>query len=972
MLVEKSWAARALFRLLLKPLQCALLHRISTPSRAIDGFTVLALTSTKYSIKRNYAISTNNATPTDINLNLIPLHKIRNVGIIAHIDAGKTTTTERMLYYSGSIKQIGDVDQGDTITDYLPAERDRGITIQSAAVTMPWNQSKINVIDTPGHVDFTFEVIRSLRVLDGAVTILDAVAGVEAQTEKVWKQAKSLRLPSVVYINKMDRMGSGFSRTCRDIITKLRTKIVLVNIPYFVENKETRELIFSGVVDVLNKKLLKWDLNAEGEDGSKITVVDLEQHKDTYPQSYQELCKARESAIETLCEFDDNLVDAFLESEEDYMKVSAKDINTALRQATISDQVAPVLCGASFKNIGVQPLLDAVIDYLPNPNETRIPEITSKFSNTSNKKKRSVRNDKQQQQNSDSKQQQGAQYAVPAKTDPASGLLVNNNNHLSLGLAFKVITDYRKAPMIFVRVYSGRIQNGGTVLNTRTGKKFRITNLFLINGNTTQHIDKLTCGNIGVITASLVSSADDSSGANGSSNGSESMDANAHLGSGANSVHLSDINEIKTGDTLLTHFTKKDGLKSFKGLETGIALNPIAVPPSIFITSLEPRTLNDKRILDENLKILLREDPSLRVFENEEGQTLISGMGELHLEIVKDRLINDMKTNCEISKVMVTYKETLLNLTPIINRVIEGGKEEGDDFVIEFEIVPFDGPVEEHPLYEDDACIALPNNDNLVHIPLSAAPESVQQFINNESNENNNNSNTFWPLQVKYEQVINAIVSSCISTLQNGGAIANLPLNSVMISVRKWNVPKNAIEVKTLLTLTRDAVLESLRQLNPENDFTILEPIMNIQVFASNEDLGKVSHDLTSSRKAEIMAIEDEAEVSFSTSSAEAVEGEEEDAVDYIKEAEKQYLPYDPTLPINGSVGGSSTGASGNERLQKEVGAKVIYAYAPLREMIGYLSKLRSLTKGRSTFLMEYQGLRKVTKDRLDKIREDI
>ncbi|GMM35028.1 Mef2 protein [Saccharomycopsis crataegensis] len=896
------------------------------------------ISKASYTFCRSYATAPKSSNESTINQ--VSISKIRNVGIIAHIDAGKTTTTERMLFYSGSIKQIGDVDHGDTITDYLPAERDRGITIQSAAVTIPWNQHKINIIDTPGHADFTFEVIRSLRVLDGAVTILDSVAGVEAQTEKVWKQAKALELPTIIYVNKMDRMGSGFSRTCKEIISKLRTKIVLTNIPYFVENEVTREQIFSGVVDVLNKKLLIWD-PAKEEDGSKIKVINLEEEdaQIKYSKSYEELCSARESAIETLCEFDDMLVDAFLENDEDYMKVSTKDIKKALRAATINNDVSPVLCGASFKNIGVQPLLDAVIDYLPTPNEAVLPEVTSNSKTVKRKKF----------QKGEAKIDD-----IPAKFDTVSGLIVNNNPRLTVGLAFKVITDNRKIPMIFVRVYSGKLQNGSTILNTRTGKKFRITNLFLINGNNTHKIDKLTSGNIGVVSASLLSSTSDMS-----ENSNTKEDESLGYSSGG-STQLNDLNEIKTGDTFITHFAKKDGLKSFSPVENGIALNPIHVPPSIFITSLEPRTISDKKVLDENLKILLREDPSLRVFENEEGQTLISGMGELHLEIIKDRLINDMRTNCDISKVMVTYKETLLKNSPVVSKTIKGNSNDPEDkFEIEFQIQSFDGAAEDHPLFEEIGesngkdLILLPNDNNLAYIPPSAAPKSVQSYIEKHGTDrkSKDTGDDFWPLGVSYEQVTNAIVSSCVSTLQNGGPIANLPLHSILVKINKWSMPKASNDLKSLLFLTRDCINETLNGFDANKDFTILEPIMSIKVFADNEDLGKVTHDLTSSRKAEIYSIEDESD---------SIGGSEEDGVNnFIREAEKQYLPYDSTL--------DTTNMS-----NKDIGGKVVHATAPLREMIGYLTKLRSLTKGRGTFLMEYQGLNKVTRDRAEKILEDI
>ena len=288
-----------------------------------------------------------------------PLSKVRNIGIIAHIDAGKTTTTERMLYYAGISKHIGDVDTGDTITDFLEQERSRGITIQSAAISFPWrNTFAINLIDTPGHIDFTFEVIRALKVIDSCVVILDAVAGVEAQTEKVWKQSKSK--PKICFINKMDRMGASFNHTVNDLINKFMrgttTKPVLVNIPYYRKQPTSNDYVFQGVIDVVNGKRLTW--NPENPD--EIIVDELD------GTSLEQCNRCRESMIETLTEYDEDLVQHFLEEAEgDYSKVSAQFLNASIRKLTMKNMIVPVLCGASFKNIGVQPLLDAIVNYLP-------------------------------------------------------------------------------------------------------------------------------------------------------------------------------------------------------------------------------------------------------------------------------------------------------------------------------------------------------------------------------------------------------------------------------------------------------------------------------------------------------------------------------------------------------------------------------------------------------------------------------
>ncbi|ODV64053.1 mitochondrial elongation factor MEF2 [Ascoidea rubescens DSM 1968] len=887
-------------------------------------------------------------------LNSLKIIKTRNIGIIAHIDAGKTTTTERMLYYSGSIQSIGNVDQGDTITDYLPAERNRGITIQSAAVTFAWNKNKINLIDTPGHADFTFEVIRSLRVLDSAVVILDGVAGVEAQTEKVWNQSKYLNLPSIIFINKMDRMGAGFSRSCKEIIQKLKTKIVLVNIPYFVENTQTRERVFSGIIDVIEKNLLIWDIN-DDINGDKISVVDLLQteNQSKYPLAFEELLKSRESMIETLCDIEgnDKLFENFFNNDENYLNVDNKTLKNAIKFSTITNKVSPVLCGASFKNIGVQPLLDSVISYLPNPVETQYPEISFNLSNISKRKTTKKHSNKSNN---------AAEQKIPMKFDATKGLVVNNNQHLSLALAFKVITDDRKNIMIFIRVYAGTVLNGSVLLNSRTNKRFRIMKLLLINGNVTQEIDKLTCGNIGVIIASLISSVSadsqvESKHSISDVSTSDSLD-NSNFGG------LNNDNEIRTGDTLICHIFKKDGTKSFTELEQSLVLNPISIPPSIFISSIEPKSLKDKKILDNNLAIILREDPSLRVFyDDETGQMLLSGMGELHLEIVKDRLINDLKTNCKMSKVMVSYKESILNKSRTVNKIDDNN----GHFVCEVSLLlePISGLAKDHELYNKEGLFDLELDNNLIYVPLESAPQAARTFFNStKESKEDSAEEMIWPYQIKYEQIIQSLYSSVISGLQRGGPIARLPLNSVLVRINKWNISKELSSWAPLLQVTRNAMVEAINCYSNETDlkknYTLLEPIMKTQVFVNTEDLGKVIQDLTSVRRGEISSIEDDNEsnnLNRKNPNAEPTYFSSSD------ELNKQFFPFDPTLTY------ASSGTK-KEVLRDINGKQKINAEVPLREMIGYLSKLRSLTKGNGVFLMEYKGMKKVSSN--EKINE--
>lgn len=740
-----------------------------------------------------------------------PITRIRNIGIIAHIDAGKTTTTERMLYYSGITSRIGNVDQGDTVTDFLPAERERGITIQSAAITLPWNKHKINLIDTPGHADFTFEVIRSLKVLDGAVTILDGVAGVEAQTEKVWKQSKNI--PKLFFVNKMDRDGAGFSRTVKEIIAKLGTRVLLINVPYFIE-LEDRQQKFVGVLDIIDKKLLQWGEN------DKITVSELE------GDTYEEVARCRESLIESLGEIDEQVIDSFLETE-DYMKVPSDVIRQAIRKATVSRWAVPVLCGASFKNIGAQPLMDAINYYLPSPlevlPETNCPVVSSN-----------------------------------------EGLIVNNNKNLTIAMAFKITTDPIRGVLAFVRVYSGKLKSNTTVYVN--GEKIKLSGLLVMHANVPQPVQEITCGNIGVIASE----------------------------------------DLKTGDTLLFHSANK----KIQSKEAAIKVNPIIVPPPVFSISLVPRTSGDKRSMENALKILLREDPSLTIREDEEtGQTVLSGMGELHLEIARDRLI-DLKAKIEIGSMMVSYKETVLEKLSISK------EDKNNEYKLSMSIEPKPDFLE-----NDDSVLRVNLGDNnILEVP-------------NEPEE--------WLHMMPYQSCVNAFASGSIGSIQRG-PLLKLPLNSVIIKVNSFELPLDAQDVSKWIQLVRQCLLTLLED---ETKYCALEPVMKVAVDVNGDDIGKVVQDLSSVRKANIVSIDDD-------SNARHMD-------EFRKLSDEQYLPYDSTMELLKT--GSNLGSE-----------QTIHAIVPLREMIGYLPKLRSLTQGRATYHMEYSRMSPVTKERFIEISNEL
>ncbi|CAI5757306.1 unnamed protein product [Candida verbasci] len=776
-------------------------------------------------------------------VNNIQLPKTRNIGIIAHIDAGKTTTTERMIYYSGKTNRMGNVDEGDTVTDYLPSERERGITIQLAAITLPWNQHKINIIDTPGHADFTFEVIRSLRVLDGVVTILDGVAGVEAQTEKVWKQAKNLNLPKIAYINKMDRLGAGFSRTVEEIIQKLETRVVLCNLPYFEVSKEN-DLEFKGVIDVIHKKLLKW--KTEDKFGKEIDVFEIDENH----ESFEPLCKSRESMVETLGEYDESIIDSFLENDEDYLKIPSQLLDKVIRKATIDNYVTPVFCGSSFRNIGVQPLMDAITKYLPSPLETDIPEIKNKKSKQ-----------------------------VVSKFDQQKGLIVDNNSNLTLSLAFKVMTHATRGPMTFVRVYSGKLNSNSNLINLRTGKKILIKKLLIMHGDNPEEVKSISAGNIGVIPGYEF--------------------------------------DFQTGDTLISSAVGKQPVNG------DYQLLPIEVPPPLFNSSLQPHTAGDEAHMKKCVDQLVREDPSLKVFVDEEmGQTILSGMGELHLEIVRDRLVRDMKAKCTLKDVVVSYKETFTS-----KKGIEEGKfaNEGVEVSVTME------PIENAKDFTGENATIIEEDNNVIIIdePSSEIKEAIEQRR--------------WKCPNSIEEIKEAIINGCLASLQMGGPVLGFALHSVLIRVNYWNLPieENKDQISNFLNASRQAV-QFIKQ--DESDFGILEPIMKTKVYVDSNDLGEVSHDLTQRCSALILGVEDE-----SMNNIETFNWANE-------ESEKIYLPPDYTL--------KNTQSSNFNIINR----KLIIAETPLKEMIGYLSKLRSLTQGRSTFDMTFIGMRRVVGNRLDTI----
>ena len=495
------------------------------------------------------------------------LNKIRNIGIAAHIDAGKTTTTERILYYTGCSYKIGEVHEGTSVTDFMEQERERGITIQSAAVTSFWKNHQVNIIDTPGHVDFTVEVERSLRVLDGMVAVFCAVGGVQSQSETVWRQATKYQVPKMVFINKMDRVGANFLRVVEQIKNRLQGNAFPIQLPIGSEEN------FNGIIDLIKQKAYMY----KNELGTDIEIIDV-------PEEYTEqVAQYREELIEAASEFDDALMMKYLEGEE----ISEKELIAGIRAATIKNKIIPVVCGTAFKNKGVQRLLDAVIAYMPSPLD--VPPI------------------------------EGIDFRgnqVIRKSD---------DNDPFAALAFKIMTDPYVGRLTFIRVYSGILKTGSYILNTNTDKKERIGRILQMQADARTEVEEARAGDL---------------------------------------VAVVGLKGTTTGDTLCDE-------------KKAIILESMVFPDPVISIAIEPKTKADQDKLSIALNKLAEEDPTFKVrVDNETGQTIISGMGELHLEIIVDRLLREFKVGANVGKPQVAYRETITKKVDVESKFIRqsGGR----------------------------------------------------------------------------------------------------------------------------------------------------------------------------------------------------------------------------------------------------------------------------------------------------------
>lgn len=630
----------------------------------------------------------------------VDLAAIRNIGIMAHIDAGKTTTTERILFYSGKVHKMGEVDKGTATMDWMTQEQERGITITSAATTCIWDNCVINIIDTPGHVDFTVEVERSLRVLDGAIGIFCGVAGVQPQSETVWRQADRYNVPRIAYVNKMDRIGADYLRVVKMIRETLGSEAYPINLPIGVEDS------FSGVIDVINLKAYIY----EEELGAGYITRDLTNDE------LEEVMEHRSILLEKIAENDDHILEQYLEGH----SISADEINQALRRLTISNKIVPVLCGSSFKNKGVQMLLDAIVRLLPAPLD--IPAVIGIEPATGNETQR--------------------------KADISEAMCA---------LAFKVVVDPYVGKLTYFRVYSGKIKVGSTVLNSEKNKKERISRILKMHAN---HREEIAEANAGDIVAGV------------------------------------GLKDTVTGDTLCDE-------------KSPILLETIKFPDPVVDVAIEPKTKQDQDKIGESLRRLAEEDPTFRTRINEDtGQTIISGMGELHLEIIIDRLLKEFKVNANVGNPQVSYKETIKkkHRAEAVFEKQAGGRGQYAHVIIQLS-----------PL-EEGAGKRFTNKSKADEIP----PEFIR-----------------------------AIEAGSIEAMQ-GGIMAGYPVDDVEITLVGGSFHEVDSTEQSFSIATGMAVREALQGA----EVILLEPIMDVEIVCPEEYIGEVISDLNA-RRGRVLGFED-------------------------------------------------------------------------------------------------------------------
>ncbi len=642
---------------------------------------------------------------------LTDLNKVRNIGIMAHIDAGKTTTTERILFYTGITHKIGEVHDGAATMDWMAQEQERGITITSAATTCFWNKNQINIIDTPGHVDFTVEVERSLRVLDGAVAVFDGKEGVEPQSETVWRQADKYDVPRICFVNKMDKLGADFYFTVDTIIKRLGAKPLVIQLPIGFENT------FEGVVDLVEMRALTWRGDSKGdvELGAKYEIEEIPADLVEKANEYRALL------IETIAETDDALLERFLNGDDQF---SVAEIKKAIRTLTVSSQIYPVLCGSAFKNRGVQPMLDAVVDYLPSPLDVPATE------------------------GHDVRDETKVVERHPDPKDPFAAL------------AFKVAVHPFFGRLTYIRVYSGTIESGSQVINSTKGKKERIGKIFQMHANKENPVDSVTAGHIYAVIG---------------------------------------LKDTTTGDTLSDQTHQ-------------VVLESMTFPEPVIEVAIEPKTKADQEKLGVAIQKLAEEDPTFRTEQNQDtGQTVIKGMGELHLDILVDRMKREFNVEANVGKPQVAYRETIRKIVEkhdYTHKKQTGGSGQFAKVQISLE-------------------------------PLEVTPDTIYEFSNKV---------TGGRIPREYIPSVDAGIQDALQV----GILAGYPMvgvKAILLDGAAHDVDSSEMAFKIAGSM---AFKEAARKASP----VLLEPLMAVEVRTPEEYMGDVIGDLNS-RRGQIQSMED-------------------------------------------------------------------------------------------------------------------
>jgi len=643
----------------------------------------------------------------------VPLEKTRNIGIMAHIDAGKTTTTERVLYYTGITHKMGEVHEGTAVMDYMVQEQERGITITSAATTCFWNDIRINIIDTPGHVDFTAEVERSLRVLDGAIALLGAVEGVEPQTEAVWRQADKYRVPRIVFVNKMDRAGADFEACVGQLVSKLHANPVPVQLP-IVSGDD-----FEGIIDLLEQKAIVWKDETLGAD---YVVEEI-------PAAHVESARHhREKIIEVLGEIDDAIMEKYVHGE----PISADELRASLRRQTIAMKAFPVLCGAAFKNKGVQPLLDAVVNYLPSPAD--IPPVEGATPGTEEK-----------------------QIRRAVDEEPFSALI------------FKIMTDPFVGQLAFLRVYSGTLNSGDTVYNPRLARRERISRLLKMHTNKREEITEVNAGDIA-----------------------------AAVG----------LKSVSTGDTICDE-------------DNPIVLETMDFPAPVIAVAIEPKTKADQEKLGVALSKLTQEDPTFKVHTDQDtNQTIIAGMGELHLEILVDRMMREFNVGANVGRPQVAYRETIRAAAEAEGRYVKqtGGHGQYGVVHLRVEPLPHPNPEEIAELTRKKKTNKFDSDLNLLFIDEIVSGVVPREFI-----------------PAVYDGVREAMETGVLAGYEMTGVKTTLDDGSY------HEVDSSELAFKIAASL-------GFKEATRRAKMVLLEPMMKVEVVVPEDFMGAVTGDLNSRR----------------------------------------------------------------------------------------------------------------------------